>query len=325
MSPETASPVDFSLNHKSRYNECVGAAPGNGNVVNATGRKARMGHVIREALDAVVSPNVRDDVLKEALKRSKLDEIPEEVHLLARFVIEGLGPSMRASVGFDEADSVLSSLHGILSLARQDEMTTSTAAVDTWEEANTNKYTPALAQEHELRTGPAEPITEPAEAEASIETVIERAKARFPNAQIRLTESDAPSRATLRAPEKPLPLVIFASRNAEHTALLTNLLMGQATVAAVTDAQQFDQAFRLHKVRDPIVVLDCAHAIDSSRQLGVILGSHVSAGTNVVVWGPPPDFEREVTVAKALQREWIRCAKEATLEDVVSLCVMLAG
>jgi hypothetical protein len=84
--------------------------PGGRNIVSA----------VRETLDSVVSPSVRDAILSRALAESQLPELPQEPAELDHFVQGPLQDSLVRSLGPELGMSVASELERIVSIAAKD-------------------------------------------------------------------------------------------------------------------------------------------------------------------------------------------------------------
>src|SRR5687767_13962797 len=82
--------------------------------------RGMMAHAIREAIDAMASPEIRDRVLTTALEGAGETEIPESGSRLQRFVAQFLGPTLRERLGYDIADAILGMLDPIVARASEE-------------------------------------------------------------------------------------------------------------------------------------------------------------------------------------------------------------
>jgi hypothetical protein len=84
--------------------------PGGRNIVSA----------VKETLDSVVTPSVRDTILARALNAARFEELPTDPHELDEFLQGALHDSLIKALGRELGQSVSNELERILALAKQE-------------------------------------------------------------------------------------------------------------------------------------------------------------------------------------------------------------
>jgi hypothetical protein len=77
----------------------------------------RSGRLIRETLDSLVSPSIRDSILVRALTESELEEVPTDSEELRRFVHGPLRDALVVGLGDEMAESVLEEVSRVARLS----------------------------------------------------------------------------------------------------------------------------------------------------------------------------------------------------------------
>jgi hypothetical protein len=325
-----------------------------------TKRSAMMDRALREAIDAMASPEVRDSLILQALEGAAESAIPEGGARLQRFVNEFLGPTLRERLGYDAADAILTSLAPIVQMATEEISQVrprSTRPQNTAQATaahRSSKPTPkAVSAPSRARTTPA-PATrtpvpgrsprpartpppaartpppssrreEPAEEEWPEVTVESRPRPASSSNQVPAALKDPEERAgrpTLPAPDRGLPVVLLATSDPQQVEALDALLRGHAWLAGVHDPIGLLDALQAHAERQPVLIVDCRRPCVRATTVAA-MAPELPEGTTVVLWGADDGTEAELEDVEPSARDWIRCTAEATAQDLVSLCSML--
>lgn len=308
-----------------------------------------MSHAVREAIDAMASPEVRDHVLTTALSAAGEVEVPEAGDRLRRFVTNYLGPSLRDRLGYDVAEAILDSLEPIVARASDEISAVRAAAAPSQRPSGTKPqfpippHAPADAGDRATPVVPSKSedmlTLDPDDdwPELTIESPRSRSEPRVPaprthsSGKVRKPEpfeandvEPVAARVTMPAPDAPreLPVVLIASANRTRIGELEGLLAARAGVTGVHDPIGLLDALQASAERHPVLIVDCRNPCVRATTIAA-MAPDLPSGTTVVLWGADETIDAELDDVEPASRDWIRCTAEATASDVVSLCAML--
>ncbi len=121
-----------------------------------------------------------------------------------------------------------------------------------------------------------------------------------------------------------LPRVLTASRNEQLTDALQRYLAGTASVVPVSDLASLLDALEEREDASALVLMDCKQPSVHLASIAA-MRDDLPAGTTVLVWGPDESSWALLSPENTQTARWVRCAEEATPDDVGSLCSMLLG
>lgn len=270
----------------------------------------RAAQLVREAVDAVAAPALRDRIIGNALIRARRNEVPEPLHRLRDFVQGQLREALTDALGVQPALQVVESLEPILDVLELDEEEISEirpsagvvprAPATPKDEAPTRKH--AVVDEH---------APEP--------SVLDSGETLLDSGEIRLL-GDGNEHPTDAPPEM------------QPVAVLTTL---DPSVAGELRSGLGD-VVEVRVVADPISFLD---AIQSTPSLAVIvvdartpsvqpitlaaMAPDLPAGVRVLMWGVTEVMEKEIHALGPDTLHWVGCAADTPAEEVAFLCITM--
>jgi hypothetical protein len=130
--------------------------------------------------------------------------------------------------------------------------------------------------------------------------------------------------ARLREELASLPRVLAATTDSHQLDALRHYLAGTANVVHIRDLAGLLDALEEQNSHHPIVLVDCSHP---SVHIGSVaaIREDLPRGSTVVVWGADENTWLDLERDKQPGCRWVRCSREATTDDVGSLCSMLLG
>jgi hypothetical protein len=326
---------------------------GGRNIVNA----------VKETLDSVVTPSVRDTILARALTAARCDEVPTEPHQLEEFLQGALHDSLVRALGPELGMSVSSELERITALAAREPKARSLPpparrAGDTVRPGarEKEKSVPSANRRRQSRsTLPSPEVLPPGSVARTDERWAEReqraiaptlpATRRVPAGERR--ESGGPSKggplpasndyprgvaralgvigtASVDPSPSRRPTVLLASSDPELLRLFTAWLELRARVEPAAGATAL--LGRLTEVGGArtVIVLDGKNP--SVRPLTLAaLAEEFPAGTTVVLWGVQAHLHARMCTITAAAEKWAVFAGNATTNEIVAECAKIVG
>lgn len=245
---------------------------------------------VREAVDALAAPAVRDEVIELALRWAGCAAFPERGPAVASFVEGPLFRALVHTLGEAAASTV------------RDELSAVTAMVMDEEVSEVRSSWPALA----LDPDDDEP-----------ELIVEM------DMDVDEVEVAPPPNATRPAPGRDLPLLVVASSNPTTLSMLSVALGGAAYIEPARDAIALLDG--LGRNDAGLLVLDCKRPTVQVETL-LALSPELPAGLRVVLFGEPRGLERHLEAAGAVMPEtWVCCGSDASVDDLAAVCRVLLG
>lgn len=124
--------------------------------------------------------------------------------------------------------------------------------------------------------------------------------------------------------DKEMPVVLTATADAHDLEALRRYLARSADVVHVRDLVGLLDALDGRGIKEPIVLIDCQRPTVHVTSVAAI-GEDLPKGTTVVLWGADDPTWAQIDKERAPNTRWVRCSREATTDDVGSLCSMLLG
>jgi hypothetical protein len=121
-----------------------------------------------------------------------------------------------------------------------------------------------------------------------------------------------------------LPVVLTATADARDLEALRRYLANTASVVHIPDLVGLLDALEDGALVEPIVLIDCQRPTVHVTSVAAI-GEDLPKGTTVVLWGADDPTWSQIDRARTPACRWVRCSREATTDDVGSLCNMLLG
>jgi hypothetical protein len=125
-------------------------------------------------------------------------------------------------------------------------------------------------------------------------------------------------------PQKAMPYVLTATADATDLEALRRYLANNARVVHIPDLVGLLDALEGGHLVEPIVLIDCQRPTVHVTSVAAI-GEDLPRGTTVVLWGADDPTWAQLDRERTPACRWVRCSREATTDDVGSLCSMLLG
>lgn len=271
---------------------------------------------VRETLDALATPEIRNAVIRYALEREGAPHIPEKGSEVRSFVEGSLVNAVRDLLGEEQAEAVRDELAPIIE--RFDRASGLPPDEADSARATGSAYQPGLAASGQsfsagrLVEGAHEPVSRP-ESEP------------LPPAPSDAEPTDQPeTSADLRAspppvirPVRPDRLLLLATRNSAGLGLLSDGLVGLAEIHAVQDPLELLEL----AARETVVVLDAAAPSVRPETL-VALAPELPDAVRVVLWGDERRMRKQLALSgQRIPRGWIVAGTAP--RDVITVCRVL--
>ena len=323
--------------------------PGGRNIISA----------VRETLDSVVSPSVRDAILSRALNEAQKNELPTEPAELDDFVQGPLHDSLVRSLGPELGMSVATELERIVSLASKDAAARSLKRPETVRPGRTNAQnvpTNPAKRRASRSTLPSRGAIAASNPRASDETWVEQQRRGIAptmpagrSAQSVDVSVPPPAKPLASLPASPTsadypagtaralgvigtvsveprssgrPIVYIASTDGDLLRSFQAWLDARAIVEPIAGATTLLRRMSDTPNARSVVVLDGKHPAIRPLTLAA-LAEELPPKTTVLLWGVPPHVHaRMCTVASAAEK-WLVAAGDTTSEEIVARCANL--
>jgi len=271
---------------------------------------------IREALEAIASPEVSQRILERALHMARRPAIPAGGEDFRTFVHQHLRKAVDFALGDETADAFVGDLQPILRMA--DDLDDVSRVRATGEESAAaarpaRKRFPSLP-ELNLRNPKVPKAPPPGISAPVLGAPPSTAPPEDDSYWIEdeLVTSDGPG----------IPTVLIATLDLDRTHRLGSHLTGEASVQLVGDIVELLEA--LQGAPRQVVVIDCMNPSIQAATIATV-APDLPEGSTVVLWGASEALYRQLESLGDHTRRWLRCGTDATTEDVASLVAMLVG
>jgi hypothetical protein len=266
---------------------------------------------VRDTLDSIVSPAVRDTLLREALTLAQLDGLPGEFERFLDFLMGPLQKTLERALGVELGRSVVIELERI-----------------------TESMAPA--DRHEAITGPPPGLAEsilpppPRPARGANAPTLPARAGRAPTSRDYpagtasafgiLSSAPPPSaRGTRR-----LPVVFVATRDMELVGRFGAWLDPRAVVVRVSRLVDLLLDIQDAGDRRTVVVLD-GHAAPIRAEALAAISDELPENVRIVLWGGSADYAARLSEMFPRVAEWLVCADDSSLADVAERCAEIVG
>lgn len=325
---------------------------------NSGGRN--MASAVRETLDSIVSPSVRDTILARALGEAKKKELPAELGEFDEFVRGPLHDELVRALGPELGSSVAHELERVSALATRDaKLRKQGGRSDAGSETVRPGRKPAAATAGALpekRKGARStmPSPEPPESEGSrnqgwiekqrrgiaptLPASTHGSQARLPpEVKVRAfsgqpVSADFPAGTasalgvigtlSLDPRSAARPVVFIASTNPELVRTFENWLSDRALVRAISGAGPLLQALLNPNEKRSVVVLDGKSPAIRPLTLAA-LAEELPENTSVLLWGVAPYLHARMCSVSAATEKWLVASVDSDPTEIVDRCVKL--
>ena len=254
-------------------------------------RETPIARIVREAIEAIATPEVRVQILHRALHMAREHAIPASGEPLRRFADKHLRTAMTFYLGNEASEAVMQNLAPMLTLA---DRVSSQPPRGTVRPDETRKL--GRDRQHSGVTRK-DPIGPP--------------------------EIDTSKYPTVQPTGVALPMVFVATRDRERCAGIVKQVGDAAAVQQIEDVVALLDNLKATASLSPLVVIDCVAASVQPSTIAS-LAHELPKNSSVLIWGAT-DEHQELTDLATDDRGWLRCGVEATPSDVAALIHMLLG
>lgn len=279
---------------------------------------------VKEAIDAVAAPTVRDAILALALRWGRHERVPEHGLAVPEFVENALFFAAEQSLGGELARSIVEQLQPIATMAARQEISTvrsswpslgrSGPRVDPFDEAPLLELDDDEGFDARDDHDDDEGFDDHDRGDSEDDVVIVVDDDDEPSPRHPLLTDPAP---------RGLPLVLVSTSDPARIDQLGQALLGVATIIAVSDALAILDG--LGEGKGALVVVDCRRPTIQLETL-LAMAPELPRRHHIVLWGERPDLERRLSVdGDGLPDEWVCCGAKAEADDVGAVCRVLLG
>jgi hypothetical protein len=328
------------------------------------GQSDYFARAVRDTLDSVVSPAVRESLLSEALTLSGNSELPRDTQGFLNFVTTGLERVLTRALGRELGRSVVAELErllsplesqGSLSRARPEAKRGRGVVPRTTERRKLASQEPLASSLPPAPTPPRVARTLPAARDPSDAPGTPRGR-RSPSETERVrTASTLPPRMALSHPRPPasadypsgmasalgmtqsssppagtlakrarLPIVFVLTRDTELVQRFSTWLDPRAGVVRVE--RLADLLLNLQGIGDrrSVIVLDAVMPAIRIEAIAA-LSDELPESLRIVLWGDARELLARLSALFPRVAEWVVCSEHAPLSDVVECCIGIVG
>jgi len=254
-------------------------------------RETPIARMVREAIEAVATAEVRVQILHRALHMAREHEIPATGEPLHRFVDKHLRTAMAFYLGNEATDAVMQNLEPMLMFA---------------EKASSQPPRKTVRADETRKLG----------RDRQLSGVTRKDP-------VALAETDTSKYPTMKPQGSALPMVFVATRNRDRCAGIAQQVGDAAAVQQIEDVVAFLDNLKATASLSPLVVIDCVEASVQPSTIAT-LAHELPQNSAVLVWGAT-EQHRDLTDLATRDRGWLCCDAEATPGDVASVIHMLLG
>lgn len=264
----------------------------------------RAAQLVREAVDVVAAPGLRERILADALRRARRREVPEPLHRLRDFVNGELREAMIDALGAQTAMQVIEHLEPILDVLELDEEEISEIRPS----AGLVPGTPGMPRD-ELPTREHAVI---GDARREPDMLAESGE---------MTVLGHGNENPTDVPPDMAPVAILTTRNPEVASALRSGLGDAVEVRTVTDAISFLDAVQSTPSLAVVVVDACSPSVQPVTLAA--MAPDLPPGVRVLMWGVTGTVEKEITELGSQTFHWVGCSADTPVEDVAFLCLTM--
>lgn len=313
--------------------------------------------VLSEALDSVVAPEVRDRVLREALRAGSLESLPATFAEFRDFLQGPLFLTLMRELGEDLGRSIMSELGAIAATAERDvesraeQKSTQRTTMPSVPDIGIGTYEPDLTVPYPKDFTPPgkgfeiedvapdtvyQPVTTLSEDGAS-ELRGTQPSARFDTAPPVAVRAPASSSYPLGLADAlsvigtasvssttATPIVLLATNDANLVRCFAAWLDLRATVQPVSNVLSILHAVNSAAGRRVVVLYDARSPSIRAVALAA-LAEDLPESASVILWGVSSETYAQMLEVSTNVAKWMSCGADFTTHDVVAQCARMVG
>jgi len=271
---------------------------------------------IREALEAIASPEVTQRIVERGLHMAGLSAIPAGGEEFRTFVTRHLKRAVDFALGDETAEAFVEDLRPILRMADDLDDVSHVRA------SRSDSPPEGAVPRRRLPSLPELNLRNPKVPKAPPPGISAPVPGAPPSTAPPEDESYWDEELPVTSESPSVPTALIATLDIDRIHRLGAHLMGEATVHLVGDIVELLEA--LHEEKRPVVVIDCMNPSIQPATIATV-APDLPEGSTVVLWGAGDALYRQLESLADHTRRWLRCGTDATTEDVASLVAMLVG
>ncbi|MEM8607618.1 MAG: hypothetical protein AAGF92_10955 [Myxococcota bacterium] len=247
--------------------------------------------IVREAIEAVAAPDVRQQIMHRALHMAHEHRMPTSGAPLHDFIDRHLRSATAFYLGNEAAESIMTNVEPLISLAEK------IAARSPHRSSDEREPTQRVGRERQYSGVSPKTEVEPED------------------------DTDTSKYPRLQAQNAALPMVFVATRSEARWAGIAETLEAVAAVQQIEDVVAFLDNLKATASLSPLLVIDCVEASVQPSTIAT-LADELPKGSGVLLWGAT-DQHQHLVEAATRDRGWLRCEPETPPKDVAILIEML--
>lgn len=294
-------------------------------------------NAVRETLDSVVSPSVRDGILRNALANANLPEVPRTPTEFEHFLGGPLSSALVQSLGDEFGHAVTTELQRIAVIAKATVPPAAGGARDPREKGDTR----TTMRSRYLLEDEAEP---PPRAAVTRQVLVPLDGKKLSDAQRKAPTDPAPpplpesteypagtakalgvmGTASVNPSSQGRPLVFVASTDTDLLRCFEAWLQMRATVNPAPGIVPLLQELELASQRRVVILLDCRNPSIRPTTLAAI-AEELRPTTTVMLWGATPALSTRLRAVTPIADQWLWFEGTATTNEIVAKCAALVS
>jgi hypothetical protein len=306
-------------------------------VTTSPSRADDIPNAVRETLDSVVSPSVRDGILRNALANARLAEVPRTPAEFEEFLGGPLSSALVQSLGDEFGTAVTTELQRIAVIAKATLPPTATAPRDPREKGDTrttmrSRYMLEDEAERPPRAAVARQVLVPLDGKKLND---EQRRAPTDPAPPPLPDSTEYPAGTAKAlgvtgsasvnpSSQGRPVVFVASTDTDLLRCFEAWLQMRATVNPAPGIVPLLQELELSSHRRVVILLDCRNPSIRPTTLAAI-AEELKPTTTVMLWGANAALSARLRAVTPMTDHWLSFEGTATTNELVAKCAALVS
>ncbi len=276
--------------------------------------------LLREALDSVVSPAVRDVMLESAL--AEVEDIPGDPDAFRSFVDGPLREALVSGLGVEFADSIADELRGIADQLPRRTPRRPARSITPIPRGPARNTPPRRARSSQSIPEVPESSAHPRSSAADPPGLggVWRSD-EYPSgvaAALGMVSLPAPALSAAR------PVVFLATSDAARAARLAALLQDRVEIAELSSLRELLLSLEAADEARVAILVDCESSPIRPVALAA-LAEELGPRVKVLLWGATPEIQRSVLRVSPFAARFLACAGSAAEEDIAVRCVAMVG
>lgn len=306
--------------------------------MNSPSRPDDIPNAVRETLDSVVSPSVRDGILRSALSNASLAEVPRTAAEFEHFLGGPLSSALVESLGDEFGHAITSELQRIAVIAKNSVPPAPSGARDPREKGDTRT---TMRSRYMLD----DDVHDPPRAPVARQVLVPLDGKKLNDEQRRAPTDPAPPPPLPDSTEYPAgtaqalgvtgtvsvnpgssgrPLVFVASTDTDLLRCFEAWLQLRATVNPAPGIVPLLQELASASHRRVVILLDCRNPSIRPTTLAAI-AEELKPTTTVMLWGASAQLSARLRAVTPVTDQWLSFEGSASTNELVAKCAALVS